>query len=200
MKSDETEVSINKAPINKKVAPIKKVFIEVNDAVNVHLDSKVLDYYGEILNSNHPDFYFQDRLMMPSNNLVSVGLPYRETSSASNVPYVEFYGFYKKNKLSISLNGRYKKQKEKYEYIYDIQTNKETLKVPVDLLVLRLNKKTMLLVTSCSLISTRKPGLSRLRVRCHPKCSQQSAKNSPLFGKKKWLWKNLKNSIVFHFV
>jgi hypothetical protein len=125
----------------KTVAPIKKIFVEVNDAVSVYLDSKTLESYGERLNSKHPNFYFQDRLVMPSNNLVHVGLPYRGTGAASSMPYVEFYGFYKKNKLSLSLNGKYKGQKVKYEYIYDIQTNKETLKVPVDLLVLRLDKK-----------------------------------------------------------
>jgi hypothetical protein len=33
---------------------------------------------------------------MPSNNLASVGLPYRGTGAAAKKPYVEVYGTYKK--------------------------------------------------------------------------------------------------------
>ena len=79
---------------------------------------------------------------MPSNNLASVGLPYRGTGAAAKKPYVEFYGNYKKGKLTLSLTGEGKGTKTKeYEYVYDFKNGKESTTTPVDLLVLRLDKK-----------------------------------------------------------
>ena len=100
----------------KTVVPIKKVFVMADDKVTIQLDSKTLEHYGENLNPKVPVSYFQESLSMPSNNLASVGLPYRGTGAAAKKPYVEFYGSYKKCKLSLSLTGEGKEQKEKYEY------------------------------------------------------------------------------------
>ena len=125
----------------KTVVPIKKVFVMANDNVTVQFDSKTLEHYGENLNPKAPIFYFQESLSMPSNNLASVGLPYRGTGAAAKKPYVEFYGSYRKGKLSLSLAGEGKGQKQKYEYVYDFRNGKESTTTPVDLLVLRLDKK-----------------------------------------------------------
>lgn len=124
-----------------KSVPIKKVFVMADDKVTVQLDSKTLEHYGENLNPKAPNSYFQESLSMPSNNLESVGLPHRGTGAAAKKPYVEFYGSYRKGKLSLSLGGEGKGQKEQYAYIYDFKNGKESTTTPVDLLVLRLDKK-----------------------------------------------------------
>ena len=125
----------------KTVVPIKKVFVMADDKVTVQLDSKTLEHYGENLNPKAPMSYFQESLSMPSNNLASVGLPYRGTGAAAKKPYVEFYGNYKKGKLTLSLTGESKGKKEKYECVYDFRNGKESTTTSVDLLVLRLDKK-----------------------------------------------------------
>ncbi len=123
--------------------PIKKVFVKVDDNVTLQLDSKTLEHYGENINQNDRNYYFQKSLSMPSNNLASVGLPYRGTGAAAKKPYIEFYGGYKSGKLRISIQGgkNLQKQKVAYEYLYDFKTGKELSKVPADFLVLRLDKK-----------------------------------------------------------
>ncbi len=127
-----------------KRVPIKKVFFSVDDNVTLQLDSKTLEHYGEGLSKNDKNFYFQQSLSMPSNNLESVGLPYRGTGAAAKKPYVEFYGSYKKGKLKISVQGEKntgEKQKEVYEYLHDFENDKELATVPADFLVLRLDTK-----------------------------------------------------------
>jgi len=130
------------AEIGKTVVSVKKVFVNFVDTVNVQLDPKTLEHYGENLDSNKPEFYFQNLLSMPSNNLAEVNLPNRATGANSKKPYVEFYGKYEKRKLSISISGGGQGQKEAYEYIYNFGDNKEPIiKNPVDFLSLRLDDK-----------------------------------------------------------
>jgi hypothetical protein len=124
-----------------KPVPIKKAFVRADDKVTVKLDSKTLEHYGENLNPKAPNSFFQESLSMPSSNLASIGLPYRGTGAAAKKPYVEFYGIYKKGKLTLSLSGEGKEQKEKYQYVYDFEAGKEFSSTPVDLLLLRLDNK-----------------------------------------------------------
>lgn len=126
--------------ISKSVVSIKKVFVNFNDATPVRLDSKTLEHYGENLDSNKPEFYFQNLLSMPSNNLTQVNLPNRATGANSKKPYVEFYGRYEKNKLSLSITGGGQGQKETFEYVYNFEDSKAPVIVtPVDFLRLRLD-------------------------------------------------------------
>ncbi len=127
------------AEVVKRVVPIKKAFVTVDDKITVQLDTKTLEHYGENLNPKAPNSYFQESLSMPSNNLASVGLPYRATGAAAKKPYVEFYGTYKKGKLTLSLSGEGKGQKEKYQYVYDFKASKESTLTPVDMMLLRLD-------------------------------------------------------------
>ncbi|MDR2719669.1 MAG: hypothetical protein LBC03_02555 [Nitrososphaerota archaeon] len=125
----------------KIVVPIKKVFVKADGLITVHLDSKTLEHYGENLNSKGSYYPFQKSLLMPSNNLTSIGLPYRGTGAAAKKPYIEFYGGYRQNTLSLSIAGEGIGQKETYEYTYDFKNSKKNMLTPVDLLLLRLNKK-----------------------------------------------------------
>ncbi|MDR0373619.1 MAG: hypothetical protein LBI79_08755 [Nitrososphaerota archaeon] len=125
----------------KNVAPIKKIFVKAAEQITVQLDPKTLEHYGANLNPKTPASYFQETLMMPSNNLTSIGLPYRGTGAAAKKPYIEFYGNYKKNKLTLSITGEDQEQKKIYEYTYNFENNKESTKPPCDLLLLRLDKK-----------------------------------------------------------
>jgi len=131
----------NTAEPVKRIVPIKKAFVKADNQVTVQLDTKTLEHYGENLNPKAQDYYFQESLSMPSNNLASVGLPYRGTGAAAKKPYVEVYGTYKKGKLTLSLSGEGKEQKEKYQYVYDFEANKDSISTPVDLLLLRLDSK-----------------------------------------------------------
>ena len=126
-------------PVNN-VVPIKKIFVMADDKVTIKLDSKTLEHYGENLNLK-ANSYFQESLSMPSNNLHSVGLPYRGTGAAAKKPYVEFYCNYEKGKLTLSLAGEGKRKKEEFAYVYDFKNGKEFTATPIDLLVLRLDKK-----------------------------------------------------------
>jgi len=125
----------------KSVFPVKKVFVAVNDAgVTVEFDSMTLEHYGE--NVEKASFSpLQESLAMPSNNLVSVGLPYRGTGANSKKPYVEFFGRYDKNRLSLSIAGKGGGQKISYEYKYDFGSGKEDVGTSVDFLLLRLDDK-----------------------------------------------------------
>jgi hypothetical protein len=126
----------------KTVLPVKKVFVRIDDKVNFQLDSKTLEYYGENVRQNDKNAYLKKSLSMPSNNLASVGLPYRGTGAAAKKPYVEFFGSYKKDKLKIFITGEGKKgEKPIYTYLYDFSNSKETVIVPVNFLVLRLDQK-----------------------------------------------------------
>ncbi|MFA7398359.1 MAG: hypothetical protein WC046_07740, partial [Candidatus Bathyarchaeia archaeon] len=80
----------------KTVVPIKKIFVRADNRFTVQLDSKTLEHYGEYLNPKNSNFFFQEALSMPSNNLASVGLPYRGTGAAAKKPYIEFFGNYNK--------------------------------------------------------------------------------------------------------
>ena len=62
---------------------------------------------------------------MPLNYLESVGLPYRNTGSASKKPYVEFYTTYQNSKLKINVQGE---KKSSYEYSFDFEKNQEKQK------------------------------------------------------------------------
>ncbi|XHH09866.1 MAG: hypothetical protein ACFCUE_04360 [Candidatus Bathyarchaeia archaeon] len=125
-----------------KPVPVKKVFVKVDDKVNLQLDSKTLEHYGENVSQNDKNAYFKKSLSMPSNNLASVGLPYRGTGAAAKKPYVEFFGSYKKGRLKIFIAGEGNKgQKPVYEYLYDFSYAKETAIVPFDFLILRLDQK-----------------------------------------------------------
>jgi hypothetical protein len=125
----------------KTVVPIKKIFVRADNRFTVQLDSKTLEHYGEYLNPKNSNFFFQEALSMPSNNLASVGLPYRGTGAAAKKPYIEFFGNYNKGKLKISIAGEGNDGKQKYEYLYSPSNAKETFSVPVDSLVLKLDKK-----------------------------------------------------------
>jgi hypothetical protein len=106
------------------------------------LDFKILENYGQNLDSNKPELHFQNSLSMPSNNLASVNLPNRATGANSKKPYVELYGRYEKSKLSLSIAGIGQDQKETYEYVYNFKDGKEpVVTTPVDLLRLRLDDK-----------------------------------------------------------
>jgi hypothetical protein len=134
---ENTEVPV------KTIVPIKKVFVKIDDKVTLQLDSKTLEHYGDNVSQKDKNYYFQKSLSMPSNNLASVGLPYRGTGSAAKKPYVEFYGSYQKSKLKISIQGEKNKgtkQKVAYEYQYDFIKDKEFATVSVNL-VLRLDRK-----------------------------------------------------------
>ncbi|MCW4009940.1 MAG: hypothetical protein NWF05_04900 [Candidatus Bathyarchaeota archaeon] len=124
--------------------PIKKVFVKVGDNVTLQLDQKTLEHYGDDLSEKDHNYYFQKSLSMPSKNLASIGLPYRGTGTNNNNPYVEFFGKYEKGELKISIKGKKKiskKQNEAYEYSYSFENDKEFAAVPVDFLVLRLDRK-----------------------------------------------------------
>ncbi|MCL2313312.1 MAG: hypothetical protein FWC41_12715 [Firmicutes bacterium] len=125
----------------KSVFPVKKVFVAVTDVdVAVEFDSMTLEHYGE--NVEKASFSpLQTSLAMPSNNLVSVGLPYRGTGANSKKPYVEFFGRYDKTRLSLSIAGRSGGQKVSYEYKYDFGSGKEDVGASVDFLLLRLDDK-----------------------------------------------------------
>lgn len=133
----------NQEEIVTKV-PIKKVFVKVDDVVTLELDSKTLEQYGDIVNQKDRNYYFQKALSMPTNNIESVGLQYRGTGSNSNKPYIELSGSYKKSKLQILIKGKKNKttkKSENYQYTYDFVNKKETLILSVELLPLRLDKK-----------------------------------------------------------
>ncbi|MDR0493722.1 MAG: hypothetical protein LBH74_08835 [Nitrososphaerota archaeon] len=135
----------NKTPEGRVIGsniPIKKVFVNFTDTITIKLDSKTLEHYGENPKPTDPRTYFQKSLSMPSNNLISVGLPNRRTGANSKKPYVEFYGKYEKSKLVLSITGDNQGQKETYEYTYNFENSKEPLiTAPVDLLLLRLDTK-----------------------------------------------------------
>jgi len=125
-----------------KPVPIKKAFVRVdNDDVTVQLDSKTLEHYGENLTPTARESHIRESLSMPSNNLSSVGLPYRGTGAAAKKPYIEFYGYYKNGRLQISIAGKSNGQKEEYSYSYDIEKDKESSSTPSKLLFLRLDNK-----------------------------------------------------------
>lgn len=125
----------------KVVFPIKKAFVCAKETVTVKLDSKTLEHYGENISQNDKHAYFKKSLSMPSNNLASVGLPYRATGAAAKKPYIEFFGNYRKGKLKLSISGEGLGVKKSYEYNYDSPSAKETTLIPVDSLVLRLDEK-----------------------------------------------------------
>lgn len=134
----------NQEEFVKAKVPIKKAFVKVDDVVTLELDSKTLEHYGDNVSQKDRNYYFQKMLSMPTNNLSSVGLPYRGTGSAAKKPYIELYGGYKKSRLQISITGEKKtsdKKKEAYDYTFDFVNSKETMSVPDDLLSLRLDKK-----------------------------------------------------------
>lgn len=106
----------------KRIVPIKKVYVKANPATTIELDPKTLDEYG---GTDKRDLVFREPLSLPLNYLESVGLPYRNTGSASKKPYVEFYTTYQNSKLKINVQGE---KKSSYEYSFDFEKNQEKQK------------------------------------------------------------------------
>src|ERR1035437_8710747 len=105
----------------KTIVPIKKIFVEVNEAPLIQLDPKTLEEYGESANG----VVFRELLSMPLNYLESTGLPFRSTGSASKKPYITLYSSIIGSKLKISIQGE---KKSSYEYSFDFEKNQERQK------------------------------------------------------------------------
>lgn len=72
----------NTDEFTKRIVPIKKIYVEVNEAPLIQLDPKTLEEYGDSANG----IIFRELLSMPLNYLKSTGLPLRSTGSASKKP------------------------------------------------------------------------------------------------------------------
>lgn len=185
----------------KTKVSIKKVFVKVDDNVTLQLDSKTLEHYGESLSQNDKNFYFQRSLSMPSNNLSSVGLPYRGTGAAAKKPYVEFYGNYKKGKLTISLQGEAGKDgKQKYEYLFDFVNGKEVAIVSVDYLVLRLDKKSYFVGDKLLFDFYKEAGVIDAEGALSSKVFLEVCKAFSLLWKEKIVYEELKEFSSFSFL
>ncbi len=190
----------NKSVVVKSVFPVKKVFVAVNDAgVAVEFDSMTLEHYGE--NVDRASFSpLQESLAMPSNNLVSVGLPYRGTGANSKKPYVEFFGRYDKNRLSLSLAGKGGGQKVSYEYKYDFGSGKEDVDTSVDFLLLRLDDKCYFVGEKLLFDAYRESGVVTIEGALPSEVFSKVCKTFSAFWKKRVEFKELKKPFIFRLI
>ena len=82
--------------------PIKKIYVKATNGFTIQIDPKTLEEYGD---TSQQEITFRKLLSMPLNYLESVGLPFRNTGSASKKPYITFYSKIIAGKLRISIQG-----------------------------------------------------------------------------------------------